>query len=257
MRIMRNDPLPPLSHALVTLGLTRDEARVYALLCSRGSQTALDLSKSCSILPNAVYRLIQGLAKKGFVVSLPTRPAKFQAIPAQIAVEAYATAKMQTVERAKSEAVAASTAPEHDIPHTRIDIVTGRQAMFDTFVKLAKSARKEILVISIGEPVPDEVKITNYDAVSRGVSVKLMFHRYTKDNEQLLKSWVRMGAQVRYYPDWGYHMTIIDRKQSILTANNPEETEERISMVIHSESLSKALGDYFNAKWSTALSIST
>lgn len=124
--------------------------------------------------------------------------------------------------------------------------------MYNTFVEMVKQAEKEILVISIGEPVPDEVKLAHRDALERGVSQKLLFHKHDKGNEDMLRSWMKMGIEVRYYPDWGFHLIVFDGKRSILVANNPKATEERTGIVIYSEGLSRTLRDYFFTIWGKA-----
>lgn len=129
--------------------------------------------------------------------------------------------------------------------------------MYKIFAELAKQAEKEILVISIGEAVPDDVKLAHRDAKERGVVQKLIFHLYDKTNEEILRSWIAMGVEVRHYPDWGFHLMVFDGKRSILVTNNPKETAERTGMVIYSEGLSKSLRDYFYSVWKKATPIKT
>jgi len=102
-------------------------------------------------------------------------------------------------------------------------MVVGKRAMFETYVGLSNHAKEEILVISIGEPVPDEVKIANRDAQERGVKVKFLVHQFNKENAELLRSWVRMGLAVRYSKDKGFHLMVFDGKRSLLAANNPQQ----------------------------------
>ena len=50
---------------------------------------------------------------------------------------------------------------------TKIETLTGWEKMMNKYVNLAQEAKKEILIISIGEPVPDEVKLVNRDVLEK------------------------------------------------------------------------------------------
>jgi sugar-specific transcriptional regulator TrmB len=244
-----------LSPALVNLGLTIDEAKCYTVLSNEGSLSASSLAKNIGILPNAVYRLIYGLKEKGFVVELDTRPVKFQAISPSVAIEAYSQAKIKNLEELKTSAIN-DLANKPGSSQTKIDILTGRSAMFARGAELIREAKKEVLIISIGEPVPDEIKLANRDALEKGVSIKFIAHKYDKDNADLLKSWVKMGLEVRHFPDKGYHLSVTDGAKTLLSTSNPANPAERVSMVINSVDLSNAIRNYFYSVWEKALPIS-
>ena len=82
--------------------------------------------------------------------------------------------------------------------------------------------------------------------------MKMIAHKYDEENKDLLSAWSRMGMEIRHYPDWGFHLNVCDGKESLLAANNPENTRERTGMVITSGALSKALRDYFYFVWKKA-----
>lgn len=239
---------------LVTLGLSHDEARCYALLISKGSLKAGELASEMDIYPNAVYRIMERLENKGFVVSLDTHPVTFQAITPRIAILSYIDMKQKALEEMRHVSLT-SFQEEKSASSTKVDIQTGKKQMFDTYVSLANKAKKEICIISLGELVPDEVKLVNRDAIEHGVQLQFISHRYTNENHELLRSWVRMGMEVRHYQGGGFHLQIFDGKTSVLTANNPKNTSERTSMVIYNEGISTVLRDYFSSVWQKATPI--
>lgn len=243
------------SHILVKLGLTAHESECYTLLLRGGALSAKEIAEKTDIVVNAMYRTLNALEQKGFVTSLPTHPRKFQALPPSIAVEAFSTKQEKRLKELKMQSIQSLTQEKAKAIQTRIAILTGRTAMFNKFSEMAADAKEEILVISIGESVPDEVKLAHRDAKDRKVSQKLLFHRSDENNREILRSWVKMGIEVRHYPDWGFHLMVFDGKRSILVTNNPEETEERTGMIIHSEGLSKTLRDYFYSIWEKAIPI--
>lgn len=244
---MTQNPIPE----LVNLGLTKAESVCYQLLVKEGAATPYQLAKKLGFLPNAVYRLMDGLREKGFVVALRTKPVTFQPVPPKTALEAFSKQKTLNFEEQKMRALQLLETKKLPYP-THVDILTGRNAMFSAYLALAKEAKREILIISIGEGVNDETKLVNRDALEDGVSIKMIAHRWDKSNKELLQNWVKMGIEVRHVPDWGFHLVIVDGTKSILAINNPKQTEERTSFLIENKSLSSALRTYFFTVWKKA-----
>ncbi|MEK7070208.1 MAG: helix-turn-helix domain-containing protein [Patescibacteria group bacterium] len=244
-----------LSQQLVKLGLTSDEALCYLALLEEGSQSATEIAEAIDVFPNAVYRLMIKLEEKGFVVRLNTSPKTFQAIPPNIAIEAFYEKAKKDLEKIKIESIASLSSKTLPSPKTMIEVLTGKDSTFSRYVEFANQTKKELLVISIGEPVPDDIKIASAKAKERGVSQRFIFHVYNKENENLLKSWVKMGVEVRHHADAGYHLMIFDGKKCILVSSNPDNTEERTGMVIYSENLTNALRNYFYSIWNKSLEV--
>ncbi len=235
------------------LGLTKLEVQCYELLINKDAQNAKELASTIGILPNAVYRLTNELKHKGFVTCIGKYPTTFHAVPRSIAILSRIQNQQKKLRELEDQILQShSLRSSSNESATRLEFIKSRSQMYNTFVEMAKQAEKEILVISIGEPVSDEVKLAHRDALERGVSQKLLFHKHDKGNEDILRSWVKMGIEVRYYPVWGFHLIIFDGKRSMLVANNPKATEERTGIVIYSEGLSKALKDYFYSVWTKA-----
>jgi sugar-specific transcriptional regulator TrmB len=65
---------------LSELGLNRYEARVYLALIAEGTATAKTVSNITGIPYGKIYEVIDGLSRKGFVLTLPTKPAKCKAV---------------------------------------------------------------------------------------------------------------------------------------------------------------------------------
>ena len=138
---------------------------------------------------------------------------------------------------------------------TRVDVLVSQKTFFDKFIELTNQAQTEVLTISIGEPVPDEIKISCVRARERGVAIKFIFHVHNKENNDLLRSWVKMGMEVRHYNDSGYHLTVADGKVAVLVANNPKNTAERMGTVYYNERLANSLRDYFYQIWERSIAI--
>jgi len=243
------------SHPLVKLGLTKDEVACYTLLNNKGSLTAIEIAKGINIVANSVYRLLDRLSEKGFVTELDTSPKTFQVIPPTVAIEAYAKLQTKQVTEFTLQGIKLLSSSEDSTPSTKIEVITSRKQMFSSYVDLAKNAKEEILIISIGEPVPDDIKLVNRDALERGANIKFIAHKYDKENQDLLKIWLRSGLEVKHYKDRGYHLMVFDGKHSVLSVSNPERPAERNGIIIYSEDLSHALRIYFYNIWEKSIDI--
>lgn len=240
--------------SLIKLGFTRDEARCYTTLVEKGAMTPKVIAFSLGVFPNAVYRLLARLKRKGFVVQLDSRPQRFQAVPPQIAIEAYTKNKMKTLQTLTTYSIEVLNKTAYN-EHTKIEFITGRNAMFAKAVELINQAKKELFIESIGEPVPDEIKIAQVKAIERGVRVQFIVHKHDEENKMLLRSWIKMGLELRYYPASGYHITIVDNAICMLSSSNPENPSDRSSVVMYSRPMAKAMAVFFENTWEKAAPI--
>lgn len=242
------------SPALVKLGLTPDEVKCYSILVNQGAASPKEIARDINVLPNAVYRLLIRLKEKGFIIELDTHPVKFQAIQPAIAINSYTKSKVRQMEESSALSIEELTKSFQPNP-TKIDFISGRVAMFTKAIELLRSAKEEILIESIGEPVPDEIKMAQVEAVKKGVDVKFIVHKNDEENQSLLESWVKMGLELRYYPASGYHLNIIDSKICLLATSNPDDPSERLSVIIYSKELTKAMRDFFFSTWEKAVPV--
>lgn len=246
---------PNISQNIVKLGLSKHEAMIYQLLTKEGSLSAKAIGRSLGILPNAVYRLCVKLSENKLVTPSKGYPKTFRALSPSVAITSYANEKILEIEDLKDKAIKDFSKLGKATKETQINLLGSRNEIFIKSVEMLKKAKKEVLIISIGEQIPEEVILANRDAISRGIQVKMICHKFNQDNRQLLESWQKMGWQIRHYTDWGFHLVVIDGINSILSVNNPKNTSERTGLEFFSSGLSKALRDYFYSVWKKAKEI--
>lgn len=239
---------------LVELGLTNDEASIYTLLLSAGSLSAKDISKQLSIIVNSVYRLTDTLIQKGLARELDVTPKQFQAVSPKTALSQLAEEQVSKIRTVSSRAIEQLDAKQNS-NRLNMGLMTGRRELFECFVTLAQNAQKEILVVSVGEEVPESIWSTIKEALGRGVTAKFIFHKNDKENALLIKRWRAMGVSVRHLPREGYHLNIFDNSAAILSASNPEQTKERTGVVIYNESVIEALRTLFFQHWAIAVPV--
>lgn len=244
-----------ISPSLIKLGLSPNETSVYSTLVEEGGLSAVEIANRTKLLPNAVYRLVNNLEKKGFIVTTGRYPKIFRALSPTIALQNLVSQRVIEVEKLKEKAVLDLTKKKGKEPATQISLIFSRFELMRTYAQMTTEAGKEILIVSIGETVPKEVTLANRRALDRGVEIRMVAHKFDQDNRELLLNWQKMGLKIRHFPDWGFHLIVFDGKKALLAVNNPKDTRERIGIQIFSEGLSKALRDYFYSVWEKAVKV--
>lgn len=239
---------------LATLGITREQGEIYSLLLAEGSLTASSIAAKQGSIVNSVYRSMNALVEMGLVIRLETRPYRFQAITPSSGITRLAEVQASRIKTLSQEIIGQLPLKEN-INRLNMELLTGRKALFERFVDFAKEANREILVISIGEPVPEAIWQVTQEALSKGVKPLYLFHKYDKDNILLVKRWLAMGVKLRHLPGEGYHLNIFDQSAAILSASNPQQTKERSGVVIYNEAIIEVLRSYFFQQWSLATPI--
>jgi len=240
---------------LVKLGLSKQEAEIYLTLTKEGVLPAKEIASRMNILPHAVYRIIKKLEEKKLVAIITSSPLTFYVLPSELALSAYVKEKSLQLEKEAKEINTFLANKQSQSSSTKIDVIAGKQEFFNASEALIKESKKEVLIVSIGEPSTSDLILANKRAIERGVIVRMIAHKYDKENQEFLKNLEKNGLEIRHFPDWGFHLQIVDGEKSLLAVNNPKNPRERITVKINSSGLSKALRDYFYSVWEKSLKI--
>ncbi len=236
---------------LAEFGITPEQSSIYALLLSKGSLTAKGIAQAQGIIVNSVYRSVKSLVRHGLVIELDVIPKQFQAVPPSVGIVQLAKNKSEQIEKLGESLI--KQLPVKENPNRlNMELLTGRKELFERFVELAEDAEQEILVISVGEPVPESIWEVTQKALGRGVKPKYLFHKYDKENILLVKRWLAMGVTVKHLAGEGYHLNVFDHSTAILSASNPKQSKERSGVVIYNEAIIEALRTYFFQQWALA-----
>jgi len=93
-----------IENALLDLGLSRNEAKVYLFLAKVGKSTASKVAEAVSLNRTEIYRVLKGLERKGLVSLVLEKPMKFVAVPFENAVSGLIEAeemKLRMLEQRK------------------------------------------------------------------------------------------------------------------------------------------------------------
>jgi sugar-specific transcriptional regulator TrmB len=236
---------------LIRLGLSLHEARTYYALLKKSPLSVTDLATQLMVFPSALYRILEKLKKEHMITLTVQRPKTFTAINPEIALESFIHNRISSLQKFKSELLSSlPTVPEN--ADTRIDLLGGKDELFQAYASLAASAHNEILIISLGEKVSEEILLANRDCIERGIRIRFLVHRYDQTNKDLLHRWVRMGLEVRHRQGAGFHLVVADAKVALLSVSKPNDPENRVTLKIHNPYLSLALTEYFESLWQNA-----
>ena len=98
------DSIPPLLiSSLATLGLTNDEARVYATLVLLDHAEAKEIVEYLSLSKPSVYKAIENLAGQGLAIKQKSKPAAYRAISPEMAISILMRAHERASDQALSE----------------------------------------------------------------------------------------------------------------------------------------------------------
>lgn len=237
---------------LQELGLTKQESRIYVFLLKENKATAKLISSSLRIPVQAVYRSCHNLNRMGFVGEQKVRPIEFIVVPEKLSVPSYIKSREMIFENITRELFLQRGEKKEKENPTKVNLIFGEKEMFESSARAFHRAKNEILVISIGQELPPELLLAQKNAVQRGVVSRMIAHKNDKENRQVLESFKANSIEVRHFPDWGYHLVIVDGKQAMIAVNNPRKTKERVGIEFYGEGLSKALRDYFYSVWEKA-----
>lgn len=240
---------------LVKLGLTQQEAEIYLTLVKEGTLPAKEIALRMNILPHAVYRIVKKLDQKKLLAIITSSPLTFYILPPDLALSTYIKEKTIAMEKEVKEISSSLHSDKTQRTATKIDVIAGKQEFFSMSETLINESKKEVLIISIGEPSTSNLILADRRAIERGVIVRMIAHKFDKENQEFLTNLKKNGLEIRHFPDWGFHLQVVDGKKSLLTINNPQKPSERITVRINSTGLSKALRDYFYSVWEKAVKV--
>lgn len=239
---------------LVKLGFSKQEASLYLLIYQRGTVSAKDLGRELGVSPNSLYRLLEKLVRKNLVFASTSWPKSYKVVSPRFAFDLLVKNKIVAIEESREKLIGLLPVSRND-DLTKIEIIGGARELFDNYVTLSRKAKKEILLISIGEEVSEEVLLANRDCLERGIKIRFIAHKLDQTNKDLLVRWVRMGIEVRHLPGQGFHLVIFDQNRCLLSASNPDDPGERSTVCIYSQAISTAMSQYFNSIWEKAIPV--
>lgn len=231
------------------IGLSKNAIDLYSKLLILGPLTAQDAATHTLDFPSAQYRLLYLLESKELVRKISGRPVKFQALNLDSGLRASFIDNKQEL----AELIGTSSGSS---ANERAKVIIGRQAVYDTYMKYAAHAKERIYIFSIGIAYSKKLHDTQQLAISRGVDIYHVVQEVRPANYHVVNKWRKIGVKIKEMKqNRGYHLVIIDKTCAIVTFSDPDDTEDRVSIVTENEAIISIFDKQFEAIWQDAKKI--
>ena len=245
---------------LTDLGLNKYEAKVYLSLITEGVSSAKNVSNITGIPYGKVYEIIHSLASKGFCVTLPTKPMKYQAISPKKAIEKTKkdfNEKLFKIERQLDRTLEPlfNHAKEFSEPKGVFWIIKGRSNVIKKTDELIDNAKKYIYFITtqngLGRAVVHKEALVN--AQQRNIDIKIA-GPITNENREDVQT--LLSLNLRHLSHMNSQFISIDGKESLLVEAIPDDDNiiygRDLGVWITNQVFTKTLEDAFTTKFNRA-----
>lgn len=204
------------------IGLSRNAIHLYDVLLLCGALSAREASSHAKNPVEAQYRLFYELENKQLVRRINGWPRRFEALPLTDGLQASLLQEEKELERLVKKL------PANDSTH----VIVGREAVYHAYSRYARKACDQISIYAIGIAYTDELAHTQAALIKRGVQVRHVVQEIKPDNFYVIDRWLKMGVEMRSLKrPRGYHITIIDKSCAIITFSDPQNTDQRVSIM--------------------------
>ncbi len=232
---------------LKRIGLSDDTVELYDLLLMKEKLTAQNAATFTGHFPSAHYRLFYALEKQNLVRKLPGRPITYKPLP----LEEGLPASLQQTEKKLKQLIKQSATKGGDVR-----IILGRQELYNAYAEVAAKAKYDIWIYSIGIAFSDSLEQTQRTAINRGVSIHHIIQQKKLSNRLVISKWLRAGVRLKYLnKPRGFHFFLIDEQTVCVTFSDPEDTENRFSIMTKNPAAIEIFVNYFQEIWREAKKI--
>jgi sugar-specific transcriptional regulator TrmB len=174
---------------LVSLGLTRIDAKIYVCLAKRGAQKGRDIRKALRLTKQQLYPSLKKLQNRGIVSSTLEHPARFSAISFERVLDLFIKAKVEETKRlqqSKKEILSKWELMDIAEPDTQtFMVIEGRNYIFSRIRQMMEETKNQISAITT---VPSLVQADQYGLFDTGfgppLNAKIQFRFLTELTEQ-------------------------------------------------------------------------
>jgi len=245
--------------SLREIGLTEYEEKIYLTLLKQGTLTGGQVSKLSKVPHGRTYEVLNNLAEKGFVSVLPIKPKIFKAVDPKIAINSTINNQINDLHELgkiiPSQLKAYNPLPKRKKNDQHISILAGRKNMINIIINSINCAQKYIKTMYTYELDPHGMVRVQNEALKRGVKIKQIATKLTRQGLKWMRRDIKRGIQVRYYPVEELRFTVRDGTTSFQTMLNPRNPKDRITILAESLEFTQAFEHYFDVLWKKSTKI--
>ncbi len=228
---------------LLLKSISPQSAKIYSLLIKNGTLSARKIGEKISILPNTAYRNLKELIALGFVQKSQIYPAIYSAKPKNETIGLYTNIIVQNFQEAFF------TQADGNEADLKISFIQNRKELLKLAEKDANQAQWQINRIISGDAAPAETTLAFKQAVERGVKIKILVQRTHNKQSEIIKSWQKMGMEVKYTPNLNTRIVIYDKLITYFASYNPKAASEAIGVRFEHPPLAALMDELFEQKW--------
>ena len=237
-------------------GLTAYEAKSYICLLRYGAQEGPEVAKRSDVPKTRVYDSLRSLVDKGLASKIQENPMRFSPIDPESGLKSLFEKKRNKLKFHEEKALEDlkkinKKEKKEGKVEEKVDVVAGFDKMFSMISERFKDTREELLIFSVGEEIPNKLKVTIQRLRNRNVDVKFIASKYDQENIEILREFQnKLGMNIRHYnTTQEYTFSVRDGKRVMINVRDPKDKEDRICVFFDIPGLSQALRDYFYSLW--------
>jgi sugar-specific transcriptional regulator TrmB len=241
------------------------EAKIWLALLSKGSATAGEISEISNVPRSRTYDILEGLEKKGFVISKLSKPIKYIAIAPSEVIERI---KKKTLKEAEEKARKIEALRDSEFikeleaiyrhkvsqipPNEKIGSIKGRFNLYNHIDYMIRSAEKEVIIMTTSKGFIRKIEVLRESmekAAKRGVKIKIAAP-ITEETEEYLDE-IKDIAEIRHIDFIKARFIVVDGQEVMLMIVNDEEVLPNYDTGIwlNSPFLAEALKGMFDYIW--------
>jgi sugar-specific transcriptional regulator TrmB len=254
--------------ALVSLGLTMLQAKVYLTLVESENATIKDIAKDAGVARQDLYRITSELQEYGLVEQIITKPIMYKAIPLTSGVNVLLNELQKKrseshkkvaklLQRYKTKDVTAKS----KVGKNQFVLVPGKNALILKEKTLLSAAQKSVSFITSKQRFSQ--KLYSFaeefkEAVAKGVKIRILMEKSEAEKhrglaDKLAKSYTENRFEVRYIRNPPpVVMAVFDKKEVVVIASASAGLTESSALWSNNPSLVELAYNYFEMMWLTA-----
>lgn len=262
--------LEAIENALVKLGLSKNEIRVYVYLARTGMLKASEISEVISLHRTETYRILRDLEKIGLVSSVFEKPLKFVATPFEKTLDILIESKrlrLQLLERKKTDLVSLWVAlPKAEVELSKkevFQILEGEEQINLKAEEILNKSQSQVCMFASDSDIAHFYHSGLLDKLEgiekKDFSVRLLAKDSAKSKffiKELKLNGVRSSATC---PEDLSSFIIVDQEQLLFLINKNGEPKDEMSekkeklaaLWTNYEAFIKALGALFSELWNS------
>jgi sugar-specific transcriptional regulator TrmB len=241
---------------LTPLGVTTVEERVYRALLANPGSTASEVADHTGLGRHRVRGALDALEAKAMVSRRAGSPARFQAAPPDIVVEALISAREEELNRTRLDArqltALLHTSPDQVQVNELVEILTEAEVVVQRWEQMQRTARHSLEVFvkpPFAQPDLEEDEALQESLYDRGGIVRGLYDEQALQTPGLLEGLRRTiprGEQARVINYLPVKLALFDRRTAFvpLTQREPHAT-----LVVRESALLDALIALFDVYW--------